>query len=141
VTRRLHQAPFPVDRRSLLAGALSGAIGVVRPKAASAEFSLTMAAIGAHARAYTELDRALGRQEELERALLQRFGGFEEAAFDGDPSWAALQLELDSLHEAETHAAQCLVRGEPSTPAGETERRRYVAALALLGYQWSSVTA
>jgi hypothetical protein len=104
-----------------------------------AEIDPALAAIYAHARAYAELDRALGRQEELERALLQRFGRFDEAAFHGDPSWIALQAELDSLHQAETRAALSLIRGEPSTPAGETARRRYVAARARRGYQWSAI--
>jgi hypothetical protein len=66
--------PHPVDRRSLLAGALSGAIGAAMPVAAGAGVDPTLAAIDAHAEAYAELDRALGRQEELEGALLQRFG-------------------------------------------------------------------
>jgi hypothetical protein len=123
----------PVDRRSLLTGVLSGAIGAALPDAGVTGVDPTLAAIDAHAKAYAELDRALGRQEELEGALLQRFGGFDEAAFDGDPSWIALQAELDSLHEAETRAALSLLRAEPSTPAGETARRRYVAALASVG--------
>jgi hypothetical protein len=83
----------------------------------------------------------LGRQEELERALLQRFGGFDEAAFDGDPSWIALQEELGSLHAAETRAALSLLRVQPTTPAGRSARKRYVAALASVGYQWTAVAA
>jgi hypothetical protein len=123
----------------LLTGVLSGAIGAALPDAAGTEVDPTLAAIDAHARAYAELDRALGRQEILERALLQRFGGFDEAAFEGDPSWVALQAELDTLHEAETRAALSLLRVQPSTPAGEAARRRYVATLASVGYQWTSV--
>jgi hypothetical protein len=132
------QAPFPIDRRSLLTVALGGAIGTVLLEAEDGADPIP-AAIDAHARAYAELDRALGRQEVLERSLLLRFGGFDEGAFDGDPSWIALQAELESLHEAETRAALSLIRGEPSTPAGETARRRYVAALARRGYQWSAI--
>ena len=132
-------AASPVDRRSLLIVALSGAVGIVRPEAASTGLDPTMAAIDARARAYAELDRALGRQEVLEGALSQRFGGFDDDAFDCDPSWIALQEELDSLHEAETRAALYLIRVEPSTSAGGTARKRYVAALARAGYQWSAV--
>jgi hypothetical protein len=122
----------------LLTVALGGAIGTVLLEAEDGADPIP-AAIDAHARAYAELDRALGRQEVLERSLLLRFGGFDEGAFDGDPSWIALQAELESLHEAETRAALSLIRGEPSTPAGETARRRYVAALARRGYQWSAI--
>jgi hypothetical protein len=129
------------NRRSLFRVLVGGTIGAALPDAAITQVDPTLAAIDAHARAYGELDRALGRQEELERALLERFGGFDEAAFDGDPSWIALQAELDSLHQAETRAALSLIRGEPSTPAGVTARRRYVAALASVGYQWTSVAA
>jgi hypothetical protein len=86
------QGPFPIDRRSLLTVALSGAIGTVLLEAEDGADPIP-AAIDAHARAYAELDRALARQEVLERALLQRFGGFDEAEFDGDPSWIALQAE------------------------------------------------
>jgi hypothetical protein len=134
------QGPFPIDRRSLLTVALSGAIGTVLLEAEDGADPIP-AAIDAHARAYAELDRALARQEVLERALLQRFGGFDEAEFDGDPSWIALQAELDSLHEAETRAALSLIRGELSTPAGRSARKRYVAELARQGYQWTSVAA
>jgi hypothetical protein len=133
------QAPLPIDRRSLLTVALSGAIGAALLEAARGGADPVLVAIGAHARAYAELDRALSRQEEFEGSLMQRFGGFDDAAFDGDPSWISLQAELDSLHDAETLAARSLIRAEPSTPAGETARRRYVAALAREGYQWSAV--
>lgn len=136
----LSRALSSVDRRSLLIAALGGAVGVVRPEAEGGPDPV-MAAVDVHARAYAELDRALGRQEVLEGALLQRFGGFDEAEFDGDPSWISLQAELDLLHEAETEAALSLIRVEPSTLTGETARRRYVAALASVGYQWSSDVA
>ena len=107
------QAPFPIDRRSLLTVALNGAIGTIPPKT-EGRADPALAAIDAHSRAYAELDRTLGRQEVLEGALLQRFGGFDEAEFDSDPNWIALQAELDSLHEAETRAALYLIRVEPS---------------------------
>ena len=133
------QAPFPIDRRSLLTVALSGAIGAALSDAASTKVDPVLAAIGAHSRAYAELDHALGRQEVLERSLLLRLGGFDEAAFDGEPNWIALQAELDSLHEAETRAALSLLRVEPYTLAEDIARGRYVAALARAGYQWSAV--
>jgi hypothetical protein len=129
------------NRRSLFLAFAGGVVGIVLPDAAVTRVDQIPAAIDAHARAYAELDRALGRQEVLERTLLLRFGGFDDAAFDGDPSWIALQTELDSLHEAETRAALSLLGVEPSTPAGEVARKRYVAALARVGYQWSSVDA
>jgi hypothetical protein len=77
----------------------------------------------------------------LERALLHRFTGFDQAEFDSDPNWIALQLELASLHEAETRAAVCLLRAEPTTLAGESVRGWYVAARTRSGHQWSSVAA
>jgi hypothetical protein len=131
---------LPVDRRSLLTAVLSVAIGTVLLEAEGGA-DPTLGAIDAHSKAYAELDRALGRQEELEATLSQRFGGFDEAELDRDSNWISLQAELDSLHEAETRAALSLIRVEPSTLAGEVTRRRYVATLALLGYQWSSVAA
>jgi hypothetical protein len=127
------------NRRSLFQALVGGAVDTVLPDAAVTQADPTLAAIEAHSRAYAELDRALSRQEELEGALSQRFGGFDEAAFDGDPSWIALRAELDTLHEAETRAALSLLRVEPSTPAGASARRRYVAELARRGYQWSAI--
>jgi hypothetical protein len=124
-------------RRSLFRALVGGAIGTMPKSGAGAD--PTLAAIEAHTKAYAELDRALDRQEQLERSLLRRFGGFDEAAFDGNPSWIFLQAELDSLHEAETRAALSLIRVEPSTLAGEVARKRYVDALARAGYQWSAI--
>ena len=86
---------------------------------------------------YTELDKALDRQEELEAPIFANSAAYDEAELLEDPQWISLYAELDSLHEAEARAAVSLIRSAPSTVAGATARTRYIAALASRGYQWA----
>ncbi|HUN97112.1 MAG TPA: hypothetical protein VMU69_12905 [Bradyrhizobium sp.] len=117
---------------SLLAAGAAIAFTDVAPATADP----ILAAIKAHAKAYAELDEALARQEVLERPLLGASPSFDEDELFDDPTWVALQLELDSLHEAEMLAAMALIRIVPSTGAGMVALTQHVAAFARQGYQW-----
>jgi hypothetical protein len=99
------------------------------------------AAIDSHAEAYTDLDRALDRQEELERPILASLGAYDEAELLDDPRWISFRSELHTLHEAEARAAASLIRCVPSTASGATARTQYIADLAGRGYQWADAIA
>jgi hypothetical protein len=122
----------PVNRRSFFGGMMAHAIGT--PAVVTGD--PIWCAIDQHAKAYAALDRALGRQEELEREWLARSPDRDEAELVGDPRWVVLQLELDALDEAEARAAKTLIRNEPSTAVGMAALARHVITFRHRGYRW-----
>lgn len=74
---------------------------------------------------------ALASQDPLFAAIEEHAKAY--AALDDDPSWVALQLELDALDGAESRAVAALIWAEPSTAAGAVALTRHVILFSPTG--------